>query len=61
MTLETKQEYLRIEILDKNYNAEDFVKFFQEKKGDDFDGALNRINEDELNEVSCSVKILDYK
>lgn len=51
-TLEEKQELLREEILDKHYNVEEFVTFFQEKKGDDFDAALSEIMDEELIEVS---------
>ena len=34
-SLETKQEYLRTQILDKGYDADNFMAFLQEKKGED--------------------------
>ena len=35
ITEEEKQNYLRENILDKGYDAEDFISFLVEKKGDD--------------------------
>ena len=34
-SLEAKQEYLRTQILDKGYDADNFMAFLQEKKGED--------------------------
>ena len=34
-SLEVKQEYLRTQILDKGYDADNFMAFLQEKKGED--------------------------
>lgn len=52
ISLEDKQEYLRTEIIDNHYNPEEFVAFFQERKGDNFDEALNLTTIDELKQVS---------
>lgn len=51
MSLEDKQEYLRNEIIDKHFKAEEFVSFFQERKGDNFDEALSLITFDDLKQV----------
>lgn len=33
--MEDKQNYLRTEILEKNYDADEFVQYLVEKKGED--------------------------
>lgn len=49
--IELKQEYLRKEIIDKNYDPEEFINFFQEVNVcDDFD--LDYVKLEDLKDVS---------
>lgn len=56
-SIEQKQDYLRREIMEKSYDPEEFVNFFQEHKyGDDFD--LEYIRMEELREVILTLIII---
>lgn len=50
--LESKQNYLRSEVIDRGYNAEEFVAFFQERFGDSFEHVLFSVSIEKLKEVS---------
>lgn len=53
-SIEQKQDYLRKEIIEKKYDPEEFVNYFQEcKHGDDFD--LEYVKFEELQEVSLLI------
>lgn len=55
-TIDVKQEYLRSEIMDKNYDVEQFVNFFQTyTDGDDMD--LDYIHFNRLKEVSLYLNL----
>ncbi len=55
-TVEDKQNYLRDQIMDQGYDAEEFVNFFSNIKGDDFENELTQISKTELETIVWNFK-----
>ena len=55
-TVEDKQNYLRDQIMDQGYDAEQFVSFFSNIKGDDFENELTQISKNELKTIVWNFK-----
>jgi len=54
METEEKQNYLRTEILEKNYDADEFLQYLVSKKGDDA-ADLDLWTFDELKKVKTNI------
>ena len=55
-SIEDKQNYLRSQIMDQDYDAEEFLEFFKVEIGEDFENELEKLSKNQLESIVSKFK-----